>query len=186
LYYWLSPIQLNGDGVQQPGTGGCGELEAEVARLKKQNWSSSEDQYEAMLRELFSIDELTKLAIEKGLAYSLKGNEANVTGPEVVATAGEMLSITVSEAMIMSSDGFNTMLPNKILQLAMFKNLASQITVVEANAGYFESPAAVTIAWAHGFFFEKAGKGTTIKLQISETLRSRLGLNFREFTVRVN
>ncbi|MEW5784650.1 MAG: hypothetical protein AB1767_06190 [Bacillota bacterium] len=163
------------------------DFEAVFARLEQEaaDEGFSEEQYEALLREHFSEAELKELAVKRGLIYRLEVNSAAVTVPEIVVTAGEMLSITVSEAMVMDSDEYNTLLPNKILQLAMLDDLADHIEVVESNVEFFDNTGAGTIVQAYGFFCENAGQGTVIKVRISETMRDRLGLNFREFTVRV-
>lgn len=163
------------------------DLEAEIAGLKEEAGSEIlfEEQYEAMLRELFSETELTRLALERGVTYSLKVNQAEVTGPEIAVTAGEMLSITLSEAMVMSRDDYHTLFPNKILQPVMLGGLQNHMEIVEANADYFGNPGAGTVVEGYGFFFENAGTGTIIKVKISEIIRERLGIAFNEFTVRV-
>lgn len=157
-----------------------GELEAEIARTV-----DYENHCEALLRELFSEDELMKLALERGMVYHLRVGEVPVTDPEVTVSAGDMISVTVSEGMVMRSDDSDTLLPNTILQQVMLDDLADHIEIVESDAEFFDSPAAGTVVWGYGFFFEDAAPGSVIRVEISETLRDRLGLDFCEFTVEV-
>lgn len=173
------------------------ELEAEVARLQlekeklmgenlglKVRPPEFEERYEALLRELFSEEELRELAVSKGMRYGLSVNQVPVKGGEVVVAAGDMLAIAVSEGFVMSSDGADSLLPNKILQLAMLDNLSDHVRV-ESEAEHFTSPGAGTVVWAEGFFFEKAPAGTVVKIVLSEVLRGRLGLGSGEITIRV-
>jgi hypothetical protein len=174
-----------------------GELEAEFTRLQEQyekltakpagpatQTPELEDGYEALLRELFSEDELRELAVNRGMSYVLSVNNVPVTGVEVATAAGDMLAITVSEGMVMHSDGDNSLLPNKILQLAMLSSLTDHIRL-ETDAEFFTSPAAGTVVWGEGFFFENAPAGTTVKIIVSELLRGRLGLSSCEIIVKV-
>lgn len=83
----------------------------------------------------------------------------------------------------MHSDDYNTLLPNKILQLVMLDDLANHIEIVDSDVDFFDSPSAGTTTWGYGFFFENPPAGSAIKVRISGALRDRFGLNFREFTV---
>lgn len=155
-----------------------GGLEAEIDRLKQEGFS--EEQCEAMLRKLFTEDELRSLAIEKGIIYRLEVNQKWVREPLIVVAAGEGptgLDIKVSQR----ADPI-TVIPKSIIQLAYIDDLNVHMEIVESSTDYtFERTDEGTAGW----FFENPGKGLTVKVKISEELRARLGLDFQEFTVRV-
>ncbi len=195
-------VILLAGGCSKERGGDSGELEAEIARLQRQmleleaELAGGEDNepffvddfeayYETLLRELFTGEELEQLALDKGLAYSLKVNDIPVTSRDVLVKADDLLQITVSELLVMQRDGVHTLLPDNVLLPVMLDDLSHHIEIVEAAAEFFDSPASGGIGSGYGFFFENAAAGSTINVKISETLRSRLGLDFLEFTVRV-
>lgn len=157
-------------------------LEAEIVNFEQKGFL--EERYEELLHELFSADELTDLAEQRGMSYRLVVNQEAVTEQLIYVDTGE-LNIEVSEAIVMFDDRIS-LLPNRILQPVMLIDLSEHLIVLESNTDYFDSPAEGGYAWGYGLFFEDAKRGSRVRLEISETLRLRLGVDFNRFTVIVN